>query len=301
MSLSFGLGEFCSLACAIAWALSVVLFRRSGESMPAFELNFIKNIVAASLLLMTVVFIEAFLDGEGIPSYTAWDFGLTFVSGLIGLAIADTWYFKGLQHLGAARMGIVATIYSPSVISLSALFLGESLHGWQYFGFVLVLLGLLLVSWKQNKEDIDPKDLRKGLMYGGSAVFLTAAGVLMITGVMDRQPFFWTAFLRMLAGLLGMCFFMTIRKEWSLLRENIKGEHPWKTIIFASFLGGYLSMCLWLAGYKLINPAVSSILNETSSIFIVFFAWLILKEHISKQKLAGLLLTISGVLVVLIA
>ncbi len=301
MTLSFGLGEFVSTACAIAWALSVVLFRRSGESMPAFEMNFVKNVIASVLLLATVIVVEVFFDGTGIPSYSNYDMALTIVSGVIGLAIADTWYFKGLQYLGAARMGIVATIYSPSIICLSAMFLGESLQGWQYLGFVLVLLGLLLVAWKQNKEDITPENLRKGLLFGGTAVFLTAAGVLMVTGVMDRQPFFWTALIRMLAGLAGMCFFMTIRREWPLFRENLKGKHPWKTIIFASFLGGYLSMCLWLAGYKLINPAVSSILNETSSVFIVFFAWLILKEHISKQKLAGLLLTVSGVLVVLMA
>ena len=299
MTVSFGLGEFFSTACAIAWALSVVLFRRSGESMPAFELNFVKNVIASILLLATVIVVELFFNGNGIPSYSNYDMALTIVSGVIGLAIADTWYFKGLEYLGAARMGIVATIYSPSIIVLSAMFLGESLHGWQYLGFVLVLLGLLLVAWKQNKEDIAPADLRKGLLFGGSAVFLTAAGVLMVTGVMDRQPFFWTALLRMLAGLAGMCFFMTVRREWPLFRKNLKGSHPWKTIVFASFLGGYLSMCLWLAGYKLINPAVASILNETSSVFIVFFAWLILKEHISKQKLVGLLLTVSGVLVVL--
>ncbi len=301
MSVSFGLGEFVSTACAIAWALSVVLFRRSGESMPAFEMNFVKNVIASVLLLATVIVVEVFFDGTGIPSYSNYDMALTIVSGVIGLAIADTWYFKGLQYLGAARMGIVATIYSPSIICLSAMFLGESLQGWQYLGFVLVLLGLLLVAWKQNKEDITPDNLHKGLLFGGTAVFLTAAGVLMVTGVMDRQPFFWTALIRMLAGLAGMCFFMTIRREWPLFRKNLKGNHPWKTIVFASFLGGYLSMCLWLAGYKLINPAVSSILNETSSVFIVFFAWLILKEHISKQKLVGLLLTVSGVLVVLMA
>lgn len=300
MPLTFGLGEFCSIACSVAWALSVVLFRRSGESMPAFELNFVKNLIAALLLFATVICIEVFFDGNGIPDFSAYDLGLTFISGLIGLAIADTWYFKGLQYLGAARMGIVATIYSPSVISISALFLGQTLRGWQYLGFILVLGGLLLVSWRQNKADIDPSDLRKGLLYGGTAVILTAAGVLMVTGVMDRQPFFWTAALRMLAGLMGMAFFMTVRREWPVFRKNIKGEHPWKTIFLASFLGGYLSMVMWLAGYKLINPAVASILNETSSVFIVFFAWLVLKEHISKQKMLGLLLTMSGVIVVLI-
>lgn len=295
MPITFGLGEFCSTACALVWALSVILFRRSGESMPAFELNYIKNLIAVSLLIPTILIFE----GIQIPSYSVVDIGLILLSGTLGLAIADTWFFKGLQYLGAARMGIVSTIYSPSVISLSALFLGETLRGWQYLGFVLVLFGLLLVSWRQNKKDIDPADLRKGLFFGGIAVMLTAAGVLLVVGVLDRQPFFWTTMLRLAAGLLGMTIFMSVRREWPLFRENIKGEHPWKTIFLASFLGGYLSMALWLAGYKLINPAIASILNETASVFIVFFAWLILKEKISRQKMLGLVLTVSGVLVVL--
>lgn len=291
-----GLGETVSLLAAVFWGLSVVLFRRSGESMPPFELNFVKNSIAILLLIPTILIAH----GLELPSFSWRDLGLTFLSGILGLAIADTWYFKGLTYLGAARMGVVATIYSPSVVVLSTVFLGQSLNGLQFVGMALVLGGIILVTWRQNREEISADDLRKGLFFGGSAVFLTAVGVILVEGVLDREPFFWTTILRLLAGLAGMVIFMTIRREWGSFKVNLQKPHPWKTVILASFLGSYLSMCLWLAGYKLINPSIASVLNETASAFIVFFAWLILKEHISKQKLAGLLLTMSGVLVVLV-
>jgi len=260
-----------------------------------FELNYVKNLIAVALLIPTILFVHGF----EIPSYSNYDLGLVFMSGLLGLAIGDTWYFKGLQYLGAARMGIVATIYSPSVVILAALFLGESLRPWQYVGMALVLGGILMVAWKQNREEITPEDLRRGLFFGGIAVFLTAVGVLLVQGVLDRQPFFWTTILRLFAGLFGMTVFMVLRREWPQFKANLRKPHPWKTVILAAFLGSYLSMTLWLAGYKFIDASVASILNESASAFIVFFAWLILKEKISKQKMFGLLLTLSGVLVVL--
>jgi len=291
-----GLGETVSLLAAGFWGLSVVLFRRSGETMPPFELNFVKNIIAVGLLIPTVFIFH----GIEIPSYSLQDLSLTFLSGLLGLAIADTWYFKGLTHLGAARMGVVATIYSPSVVVLSTIFLGQSLNGLQFLGMAFVLCGIILVTWRQNRAEISKEDLHKGLFYGGFAVFLTAVGVLLVEGVLDREPFFWTALLRLLAGLFGMVVYKTLTRGWDAFKVNMSKQHPWKTVITASFLGSYLSMCLWLAGYKLINPSIASVLNETASAFIVFFAWLILKEHISRQKLAGLILTLIGVLVVLL-
>jgi len=291
-----GLGELVSILAAVFWGLSVVFFRRSGETMPPFELNFVKNSIAIVLLIPTILIAH----GISIPSYSNTDLLLTILSGLLGLAIADTWYFKGLTYLGAARMGIVATIYSPSVVTLSTLFLGESLNAVQFLGMGLVLCGIVLVTWRQNRAEITTEALRKGLFFGGLAVFLTAVGVILVEGVLERQPFFWTTILRLLAGLAGMILFMLVRRGWSEFKTNLRKPHPWKTVILAAFLGSYLSMTLWLAGYKLINPSVASVLNETASAFIVFFAWLILKEKISKQKLAGLFFTLLGVVVVVL-
>jgi drug/metabolite transporter (DMT)-like permease len=49
------------------------------------------------------------------------------VSGLLGIAVADTWYLKALNMMGASRTGIVSSLFSPFFILLSAVFLGERL------------------------------------------------------------------------------------------------------------------------------------------------------------------------------
>jgi drug/metabolite transporter (DMT)-like permease len=59
-------------------------------------------------------------------------------------------------------------------------------------------------------------------------------------------------------------------------------------------------MLLWLGGYKYTSASVASVLNETASIFILLFAWMLLGETMSKRKLLGVALTFGGVVVMLI-
>ncbi|MGB7451172.1 MAG: DMT family transporter, partial [Lysobacterales bacterium] len=127
-----GWGELFALASALVWALAVILFRRSGETLPAFELNLFKNFFGLVLLVPTILLV----DGLKLPDFTATELLLVFVSGLIGIAVADTWYLKALNMMGASRTGIVSSLFSPFVILLSAVFLGERLVPWQWLGFL---------------------------------------------------------------------------------------------------------------------------------------------------------------------
>jgi len=150
LSAVVGLGEIFALSSAIVWAMAVVMFRHGGQHLTAFQLNLFKNFVGLCLLIPT----SLIMAGAQLPDYSGMEWALVLLSGYVGIAIADTWYLRALQLLGAARTGVVASLYSPMMVLLSMLFLGERLSVWQYPGFVLVLGGILLVTWKHRKEDI---------------------------------------------------------------------------------------------------------------------------------------------------
>ena len=114
-----GWGELFALSSAMVWALAVILFRRSGETLPAFELNLFKNCFGMVLMVPTILLV----DGLELPEYTSIELILVFFSGLFGIAVADTWYLKALNTMGASRTGIVSSLFSPFVILLSAIFL----------------------------------------------------------------------------------------------------------------------------------------------------------------------------------
>ena len=291
----FGFGQAMALSAAVSWALAVMLLRRSGESLPAFELNLFKNLLGLALLIPTLIFTL----GLDIPDYSAKDLVIALVSGFLGIAVADTWYLRALNLVGASRTGIVASLFSPFVILLSVIFLGESLGGWQLLGFGLVMSGVVLVSWRQSRTEVDSAQVRKGVLFAAGAVFLMAVGVVMVKEILETRPFLWTLSIRMLGGVAGMMIYVSVRRHWAMVRSQFARPQPWRWIVMGSFLSSYLSMMMWLAGYKYIPASEASILNETASAWIVLFAWLMLGESIGARKLVGLLLTFTGAIVML--
>jgi drug/metabolite transporter (DMT)-like permease len=110
----------------------------------------------------------------------------------------------------------------------------------------------------------------------------------------------WVAELRLAGGLAGMLLLVSLRRRWAHVVNVYRQPHRWGVTLLAGGLGGYLSMMLWLAGYKLISASEASIYNEAQGAFVVLFAWLILGETIGARKVAGLGLTLAGVLVMLL-
>ena len=100
-------------------------------------------------------------------------------------------------------------------------------------------------------------------------------------------------------GLAGMAVMMLAPVRWKNVKQNFSRPQPWGTVMFASFLGAYFALIMWLAGYKLIDASLASVLNETNVTFIVLLAWLMLGEQINRRKLVGMGLTLGGVIIMM--
>ena len=163
------------------------------------------------------------------------------------------------------------------------------------------MAGLLLVSWQANREEVDVRDLRKGMAFGIAAVFFMAVGVVMVKPILETHSFVWTVQLRMSAGMAGMLIFLAFRGRYRRALESFRRPLPWGQLTIASFLGSYFSMMMWLYSYKLIPASVSSVLNQSTNAWMVLLAWLVLREYIGMRKIYGLILTTGGVLMMLLA
>lgn len=291
-----GLGELYALICALLWASAVVMFKHAGDSLSANTLNLVKNLIGVLLLLPTAVLLE----GLSLPALNTSEWLILAASGYLGIAVADTWYFQALRYLGAARTAIVASLYSPFVVILSIIFLGERLQTWQWIGFALVMLGILVVVYQRYYVQVERQALFKGMAFAASAVLFTAAGVVAMKPILVHEGFFWLVTMRMLAGVLGMLIFIALRQQVKATYTAITtGPHPWRLIFIASIFATYLAMIFWLAGFKYADASVASVLNETSNVFIVLMAWLFLKEGLGARRVLGVGLTFAGVLVFL--
>jgi drug/metabolite transporter (DMT)-like permease len=295
--LNLGLGEACSILSALAWAIGIMLYRQLGASLSPLRLNFLKNLLVLAMLLPAI----PLAHGLELPRFTAFQLFAAIASGVVGIGFADTLYFRALNELGAGRMGIIGNFYSPLVIVLSYAFLGERLMPLQLVGFVLVTIGVWVAAWPRKLAEgiapgvpAAPGSSARGFGLALLAVALMACSIVLVKRVLEAQPLFWVTGLRMAGAIAAMFLIAVFRGEAAQLKPQAPGL-PWLKLAIAAFVGQFLAMVLWLAGYKFTLASVAAVLNETASIFILLLAAVWLKEPLTRRALAGVLLTFGGV------
>jgi drug/metabolite transporter (DMT)-like permease len=290
-----GPGEAFSILSALAWAFGVILYKRLGEKLPPLALNLRKNL----LVLLALAPIVLGWHGLALPALSRFEVLVCLLSGLIGIGVADTLYFRALNRIGAARMGIVGNFFSPFVIVLAFVFLGERLSLPQMAGFVLVSIGVLVIGAARGPA-VEAAQLRRGVLLGVFAVLLMAVAIVMVKRILEHGDLLWITAIRMLGGVAGMLVVSTLSHGWSLGGGARLQRRDWIMLVTAALIGQLLSMLLWLAGYKYTTASVASVLNETSSVFIVLLAWLLLGEALTRRKLVGIGCTLGGVVLMLL-
>ncbi|HVT36541.1 MAG TPA: DMT family transporter [Nevskiaceae bacterium] len=292
--MSIGIGEIYSLGCALAWAIAVILFKKSGESLPPLALNLFKNALSLVMIGATIVL----LRGPQLPQIPPMALGLILLSGLLGIAAGDTYYFQALNAIGAGRIAVAQTLYSPFVITLSMTFLGEHLRPLQFGGVALVLGGIVLVTYVRERNHPDAHRLRRGVLTAVLAMFCTAVGIVMAKPMLAQHDFLWVVWLRIAGGFFGLCAVVLARGDAGEMRARCARVRHWPQVIGGTVMGNYVSMMLWLGGYKYTKASIAAVLNELAAVFIVLFAVLFLHERASARQVAGVLLAVAGVVMV---
>lgn len=290
-----GVGEMLALITAVVWALAVVFFRRSGENVHPVALNFFKNVLAVCLFVPT-----AWIMGESLNHDAGTtDYLYMVLGGVLGIAVADTMFFVSLNYLGAGLSAIVSCMYSPFIILLSVMILGESLTVVQVLGVALIVAAVLAPVFEKAGSGIEKRALVVGTLWGLASLAAMAASIVPLKPILDRSPLVWAATLRMAGGALGLAVYLAFAKERRAILATLKGGN-FRFTLAGSLLGGYFSMFLWLGGMKYTLASIAGALNQTSNIFLFIFGALLLKEAVTRERMAGILLGVVGAFLVII-
>ncbi|MCW8800724.1 MAG: EamA family transporter, partial [Desulfobacter sp.] len=73
----------------------------------------------------------------------------------------------------------------------------------------------------------------------------------------------------------------------------------WLNAFPATVSGNYIALLLWVAGMKYTTASRAGVLNQMSTIFLFILATVWLKEKMTAQRLAAILLAIAGAYLVI--
>ncbi|MDE2490386.1 MAG: DMT family transporter, partial [Elusimicrobia bacterium] len=112
------LGVAAALTSAASWALTAVLWRRLGDEISPYAMNLAKGLIGGAYLALALVLVGAGrVDARACLALA--------LSGVFGIALGDTWYFKCLVSLGPRLATLIGALGPVATAVLAALLLGE--------------------------------------------------------------------------------------------------------------------------------------------------------------------------------
>jgi drug/metabolite transporter (DMT)-like permease len=223
-------------------------------------------------------------------------------SGIVGIALADTAFFAALNRLGVGIISIVDCLYSPFVVFCAWILIGEELTIPHYVGGALILSSVLLSSKHPPPPGRTNRQIVAGVLLGAMAMALMAFGIVLTKPVLEGEdfPLLWAATIRLTAGTVFLPVLIAASPRRSEYMRAFKPSRTWLLSIPASILGSYLAYIFWIGGFKYGQASVVCLLNQTSVVFALILATLILKEPFTRRKLIAVVLAVIGSVIILL-
>jgi drug/metabolite transporter (DMT)-like permease len=283
-------GALCALASALAWSVTSLLARSLIPHYGSVTINAVRS-GAAGLLLLAIVMVI-----EGPHTLTAMS-GATFVqltvSIVAAIGIGDTVFFESTRAIGLSRAMTIATTYPVGAALLAAAFLNEPLTIPVMVGTLLTLGGVALIV-SVRSHDARPERLAFGVWTAVIAsVAWAVSTVMMKVPLSEIDPLTAQAIRLPLASVLLWLTPWT----WGAVGAMRKaGRGPLVSIGVLSIVTAASSV-LFVASLKYAGVAVGSVLSATAPVFALPLGVLFLGERVSRVTIAGVLLALSGVVV----
>lgn len=287
------LGELAALAAAFFWALASLLYGRFSHYFSALQLNLIKGVIAASLMLVTLPLLP------NVSLTVAKEhLGILLLSGVIGIAIGDSAYFASLKRIGVNKTLLLESIAPPLSGILAVLILGSLLTWQSWLGVIVTTFAVALVVMQPeaNAKNVNVAGVGFGLL----ASVCQASGVVishyaLVAG--DIEPLLG-AVLRLIAGVSMLVFALLLFKPRELRQFKAgfskMAQREFLLLLLAIVVGTFLTLWLQQVALKYANPAVAQTLIATSPLFILLFS--IVKGQVPSNKtLFGTLLAVGGI------
>jgi drug/metabolite transporter (DMT)-like permease len=291
------LGELLALSTALMWGFGATLFGLASSRSSAILVNAFRLPAGATLLWLAWV----------VTTGTAWPDGITWrqhlwlgLSGTLGLAIGDSFYYKGIMLAGPRRASLMLAA-TPVVAALTAWpVLGERLGTMAMAGIAVVIGGILLAVLGRDDGTGDHRGVPRAVLVRGLGAALVCAvcsavgNVLAKLGMPGETPPLAAALVRGWWATLAMGLFLLGRRDIVAQLPRLRDPRVLKPAGVAVVLGPFLGMWAAIAALKLTETGVASALLNTVPITVLLPAWLIHRDRPSPTALLGVAVAVGG-------
>ncbi len=289
-------GELAAALSALVWASAGVVFARLSPGVSAAAMNLGKNLAAtlcfAVLMLVTTFSIwPGTVEPEALACFVA--------SGIIGLALCDTFLLRSLQAIGPQRMSLLMCL-APVLVALAALAppFSERPSMIVWSGMGVCVIGIVFAITEKRDEAISAARRLAGIRYGLLAAALQAGAVLLARQgqSVSATPALHGATVRMFAGTGALVVIGVAGRHLRPWLRQITRPGIWWKLFIASFFGTFLGIWFNQIGLDWAeHTGVATVLNSLMPIYLIPLGALFLGDRIGWRGKVATLLALLGI------
>lgn len=293
----FGVGGGL-VACAL-WAFSASRFQPLVHEHGPFSSNLFKTAIATGAFLLTWGFV-ALLGDPGIGHVDGWT--MLALSGVTGMAFGDYALFAAVREVGV-RQAMLIHGTAPLFLLLWALVgPGGGLAGLEVAGVLLLVGGVSIVTLDARGQGaFAGGSLVKGWIWGLIAAVGQAGGILLSSEALQSWSTIAGSSLRLSGALLGLLLVQVLRGR---IRHSLKIfslRAVYRQALIPSLLGTWMGILFMMLAIQKCTPAVAGAVLATTPIFVIYFAWQLLGERVTRGVMLGTVVAVIGVALVSVA
>ncbi len=275
--------DLLMLITAAIWGFAFVAQREGMETMGPFLFTGVRFLIGVVVLLPVIWFLSKKpLQNHKVEVSTK---KLVFAGTVAGLLLfgAISCQQVGLQYTTAGKAGFITGLYI-FFVPLIGLFLGQKTGSGTWLGATIALVGLYLLSIKEDFS-IAEGDLLQLIC----AVFF-AAHVLVIGYLAKRMDTLKLSLVQYLVcGFISLFIAIAIEMiSWDMI---VATAIP---LLYAGVMSTGIAYTLQVVAQQHTHSSHAAIILSLEGAFAVLGGWLILDEHLPARGLLGCALMLTG-------
>ncbi|TFG18656.1 MAG: EamA family transporter [Promethearchaeota archaeon] len=324
------LGIVFAISANFVFAVSNVFFKRTEKDTSPTMINLFRTSVG----IVTFLIIALITNTLPIVFQLPLDLiGLLILSSVLGQVMGDTAYFFSQQYLGPAKALAVSLTYPFFTILIDIFFLNGDFNPWVLVAAVIISAGVLLIAYsqkiKKNEDYSVNKKVRKGIFLGILFAFIASiswatgitftdismtkidvlfstGGLTSIVGTMVRFPMAVLLLTSINFSIFGAYKrtenTSTYQSDKISSHYQIRGrsKSSWLWLILGALVGTSLGVYLYTEAAYIAGAVTMALMTTTGPVFSILLDWIVNKEKISLWGFIGILLTLSGVVLIVL-
>ena len=287
-------GELSALLTAGLWAGSAMVFAAATARAGSMPVN-------VARLLLATLYLAVLIAVMGFGMRISFSQGVYLcISGVIGLAIGDSFLFNAFRELGP-RITMLIMSTAPAVAALLAyILLHETLSFYGIVGILITLAGVAMVVLERNPNAPHVPVAWRGVLFAaiaaaGQGVGLIFAKLAFLEGEING---FVATLIRILGSLVVMLpIGIAAARSSDAFRTLMTDRRAFVLTAIGAVLGPFLGISFSLIAVANTSVGIAATIMATVPILMLPLVHFIHREKLSWKAIMGAVIAVVGVAV----